>query len=78
MTTLKAVSVSEFKSHCLHYLESARTIHTELIVTKRGKPIAKLVPIINQDEAFAFGDMQGTATIIGDIVEAIDIEWDVV
>ena len=77
MSILKAVSVSEFKAHCLQYLEETRTIHTELLVTKRGKPIAKIVPVTNEGMPFAYGDMQNSITLKSNILDPIDTEWDV-
>lgn len=39
------VAVSELKTHCLRLVESVARERRELIVTKRGKPIARLVPM---------------------------------
>lgn len=69
------VSASEFKVHCLEYLEHTRTEATHYIVTKRGKPIAQLTPIMDS-RPFAFGQLAGTALIKGDIIAPIDVEWD--
>ncbi len=80
MEEQRIVSVSEFKTHCLEYLEQMRTSKTECIVTKRGVPIAKLIPIKPteaQEDVFAFGNMRGSITIKGDIIEPTNEEWDV-
>jgi antitoxin (DNA-binding transcriptional repressor) of toxin-antitoxin stability system len=46
-----------------------------IIITKRGKPVAKLVPI-DEEPTDLFGRMAGTATICGDIIGPIeDVEW---
>ena len=68
------VSASDFKVHCLEYLEQTRAGSTNYIVTKRGKPIAQLVPIMEENH-FAFGKMAGTAVIKGDIISPIDVQW---
>ena len=47
-----------------------------IIVTKRGKPVAKLVPVEEQGEIDCFGYMAGTAKICGDIINPIeDAGW---
>jgi antitoxin (DNA-binding transcriptional repressor) of toxin-antitoxin stability system len=47
-----------------------------IIVTKRGKPIAKLVPVEEKASVDLFGYMAGTVKICGDIVNPIDdVEW---
>jgi antitoxin (DNA-binding transcriptional repressor) of toxin-antitoxin stability system len=44
-----------------------------IIITKRGKPVAKLVPI--EEEAIdLFGRMAGSIKICGDIISPIDEE----
>ena len=54
---------------------SFRFFHTpEIVITKRGKPVAKLVPIVDSPPSF-IGSMKGTMEIIGDIVAPIDVRW---
>lgn len=43
-------------------------------ITKRNKPIAKLVPLKKTPPLF--GKMKGTAHIKGDLIEPIGEEWD--
>ena len=45
------------------------------MITKRGRPIAKLVPADGERKSL-FGFARGCITIRGDIVEPIDVEWD--
>ena len=47
----------------------------ELIITKRGKPVAKLVPLKERRPSLA-GFMKGTFEIKGDIIEPIDAGWE--
>lgn len=76
MEELRSVSVSDFKAHCLQYLEEASSLKIECVVTKRGKPIAKLIPIENQ-QRFEFGSMSGSGSIKGDVLEPINEDWEV-
>jgi len=61
------VSASEFKTHCLRLMEYVRQKRESLIITKRGKPVAKLVPI-EEEAKEIFGAMRGRLEIVGDIV----------
>jgi prevent-host-death family protein len=77
MEELRSVSVSDFKAHCLQYLEQASSLKIECVVTKRGKPIAKLIPIENQQQPFEFGSMRGSGSIKGDVIEPINTDWEI-
>ena len=46
-----------------------------IVITKRNKPIAKLVPIEEKKENL-FGKMKGTIQILDDIMALIDEVWD--
>lgn len=69
------ISAAEFKAKCLKLIDEVATTHEPLVITKRGKPLAKLVPIENENLQPMFGYMKGTITIAGDIVAPIDVEW---
>ncbi len=71
------LSASTFKAHCLEFLEKTRSQKMEYIVTKRGKPMAKLIPIPEENHpSFMFGGMQDSITIKGNILSPIDVAWD--
>lgn len=70
------VSVSDFKAHCLEYLDKTRTHQAEYIVSKRGKPIAKLIPLPEDTQEFSFGQLKGSVTIKSDIMKPIDVDWE--
>ena len=57
----KKIPAGVFKAQCLALLDDVHDSHTEIIVTKRGKPVAKVVPI---EEAkpykSSFGHMKGS------------------
>ncbi|MBP1686954.1 MAG: type toxin-antitoxin system prevent-host-death family antitoxin [Deltaproteobacteria bacterium] len=65
------VAVSELKTHCLRLVEEVARHRRELIVTKRGKPIARLVPMGAVDVREALTRLRGTL-IGGDRVEDFD------
>jgi prevent-host-death family protein len=63
---MKTMSAGEFKTHCLRIMEEVHRCREAVIITKRGVPIAKLVPT-DEPSHDVFGCMAGTAEIIGDI-----------
>lgn len=67
---MRTVSAATFKAKCLSLMDQVQAQRTELVITKRGKPVAKLVPI---DEAprSIFGCMAGTFEIVGDLMEPL-------
>jgi prevent-host-death family protein len=69
------IAAGEFKAKCLGLLDEVQRQRREVVITKRGKPVAKLVPI-NDSPASFIGSMKGTMEIIGDIVAPIDVQWE--
>jgi prevent-host-death family protein len=73
--TLRHVSAADFKANCLRLMDEVARLRTPLVITKRGKPVAKLVPA-DDVRVDPFGCMAGTAKIVGDIISPIeDLEW---
>ncbi|MGD0199259.1 MAG: type II toxin-antitoxin system prevent-host-death family antitoxin [Bryobacteraceae bacterium] len=72
----KRIAAGEFKAKCLGLLDEVNERRMRIIVTKRGKPVAKVVPINRDLDAGLFGKMKGTVKILGDIVEPTGEIWD--
>jgi prevent-host-death family protein len=68
------ISAAEFKAKCLKLMDEVAKTHESITITKRGKPIAKLVPVESETRSL-FGYMKGTVTILGDIVSPINEKW---
>jgi prevent-host-death family protein len=58
----------QFKSTCLAVLDEVRSTGEPVIVTKHGKPVAKVVPVEPLDDDI-FGYMRGRIQILGDLIE---------
>lgn len=69
------VSAAEFKTHCLQLMEQVRQDRREVVVTKYGRPVARLVPY-EEEQRDIFGWMRGTVTIHGDIIGPTGEVWD--
>lgn len=72
------IAISEFKATCLAVLERVRKSGKPVLVTRRGKPVAQVVPPPSRKpEHGAFGCMKGTARETGDILEPLPPEdWE--
>jgi prevent-host-death family protein len=62
------IGVAEFKARCLALLDDVGKRGDEIIVTKRGKPIAKIEPIAAVPVQPLKGMLAGRMKILGDIV----------
>jgi prevent-host-death family protein len=63
---MKKIPAGEFKARCLKIMEDVRSYRVPVVITKKGRPVAKLVPA-DEEAADVFGCMAGTAEIRGDI-----------
>ena len=67
----KTISAAEFKAKCLEVLDQVAERRESVVVTKRGKPVAQVVPILKRPKHL-WGAMKGEIEIRGDIVSALD------
>jgi prevent-host-death family protein len=68
----KTMAAGEFKAKCLAVMDEVQAKRTTVIITKNGKPVAQMVPIIDKTEPDPiFGFMRGKVKIVGDITKPI-------
>jgi antitoxin (DNA-binding transcriptional repressor) of toxin-antitoxin stability system len=70
------IAISQFKSHCLEIIEKLQTSGQSVIITKRDKAIAKVLPI-DTKKISLFGMLKNKAEIKADILEPIEENWNV-
>ncbi|HEY7215009.1 MAG TPA: type II toxin-antitoxin system Phd/YefM family antitoxin [Thermoanaerobaculia bacterium] len=68
VTTMPA---GEFKTHCLQVMETVRRRRETVVITKRGVPVAKLVPVDLPQPHKIFGCLVGRGEEVGDIVSPV-------
>jgi prevent-host-death family protein len=68
---MKSIAVSEFKSHCLALLEDVARTGEPILVTKRGKPLARVTSSGNITAARPRDMLRGSVIYKGDIVEPV-------
>ncbi|MBI4701403.1 MAG: type II toxin-antitoxin system Phd/YefM family antitoxin [Deltaproteobacteria bacterium] len=65
----KRMAASSFKARCLKLLDDVHEQRVVILITKRGKPVARLVPVDDDERtARVFGAGRGSCEIVGDIV----------
>jgi len=75
---MKKVTASEFKAKCLALMDEVAEKQTQILVTKRGKIVAKLVPADKPKPTKVVGSMKGTFEIVDpkDDLFSTGIEWE--
>jgi len=71
---MKTMAAGEFKAKCLQVMDQVRSTRNPVVITKRGKPIAKLVPA-EELRTSAFDSLKGKIEILGDIVSPV-VPWE--
>lgn len=70
------IPAGEFKAKCLKLMDTVSRKREAIVITKRGRPVAKLVPVDEPGKPKPlFGYMAGMAEIRGDIVHAAEPVW---
>jgi len=64
--SMKEISAATFKAQCLTLMENVRSTRRPLVITKRGKPIAKLVPLDAPKDEF-IGRLKGVFEVVGEL-----------
>jgi prevent-host-death family protein len=63
----KTIPAGAFKARCLAIMDEVQAKRQAVVITKRGKPVAKLVPV-EQEKDDIFGFLKGKIEIKGDII----------
>jgi prevent-host-death family protein len=67
---MKKMAAGAFKANCLAVMDEVQAKHETVVITKHGKPVAKLVPIsTGTDEIYNF--LGGRGATIGDVVSPV-------
>jgi prevent-host-death family protein len=61
---------AQFKVHCLRLINQVNSTRDPVLITKKGKPFAKLVPAGSNPDKM-FGALRGKIKIVGDILSPV-------
>jgi prevent-host-death family protein len=70
------MAAGQFKAQCLQLMDQVQQTHEEIVITKHGRPVAKLVPVEAAAERSLLGYLQGSVQVVGDIVSPLDESWE--
>jgi prevent-host-death family protein len=68
---MKKMAAAQFKARCLAVMDSVNKTREAVVITKRGRPVAKLVPVDDEPKEF-LGSLEGIVKIMGDIESPVD------
>ena len=70
------IAAGKFKAQCLKIMDDVHNHHREVVITKYGKPVAKLVGITAKTKESLFGLLKNSVIIKGDIISSLEESWD--
>ena len=73
--TQRTIKASEFKAKCLKLMDEVAENGEEIVITKNGKPTARLAPYRERPGDW-FGADRDKLEILGDIISPIDVVWE--
>lgn len=71
---VRTIKASEFKAKCLQLMDEVAESGQEIVITKHGKPVSRIVPH-REKSTLTFGRNRGLIEIYADIVEPMPAEW---
>ena len=70
----RTMTAAEFKAKCLQAMDHVAKTGEPIVVTKRGKPVAQLAPIVRKPKTLR-GFLKGHIASGKDIISPIDVKW---
>ena len=64
--TVKTINASDFKARCLRILDELEP--AGLLILKKGKPVARVIPVTDRKPLQLAGSLKGKIKIKGDIL----------
>jgi len=71
---MKTMAAGLFKAHCLAVMDEVQAKRVTVVITKHGKPVAKLVPA-GYDTADIYHFLYGKGAVIGDVISPALEDW---
>jgi len=68
---MKSMAISAFKAHALQVIDTVAKEHASVVITKRGKPLAKVIPFRTSDKKPKSGKLASTLKYEKDIVSPL-------
>lgn len=72
-----AVGSAEFKARCLELVDHVKEARAEYVVTRHGRPVARLVPVDADVPVSPLGAMRGTVLAYDRPFEPVAATWSI-
>jgi len=74
---MKSIQISEFKTHALRILDTISKTKEPVVITRRGKPLAEVIPYMSKENSVRPGRLASALIFEKDIVSPRDEEiWE--
>ncbi|MCY4360725.1 MAG: type II toxin-antitoxin system Phd/YefM family antitoxin [Gammaproteobacteria bacterium] len=75
---METINASDFKAQCLAILDRVQATGEHVLILKRGRPVAELLPASRSRSEYPQSELKGTVTVLGDILEPAvpEEDWD--
>ena len=75
---METINASDFKAQCLAILDRVQATGEPVLILKRGRPVAELLPANRSEAEYPQLELEGTVTVLGDIIEPVipEEDWD--
>jgi prevent-host-death family protein len=64
---MQTIAAGTFKARCLAIMDEVQAKREPVTITKNGKPVAQLVPIVDEEKDPIFGFYAGKMTVPEDV-----------
>ena len=75
LTDVRTIKASEFRTKCLKLMDEVANSGVEIVITKNGRPVSRLVPYRGEEPSM-FGRDRDRIRILGDIISPLEVDWD--
>lgn len=72
---MQSIAAGQFKAKCLALIDEVSQTNESIIITKHGKPLAKLVPFDSSKKHYD-KPLKNKVTFVSDIISPIDVDWE--
>ena len=73
---METMNASDFKARCLAVLDKVQVTGESVLILKRGRPVAELVPTNRASTKYPQSELAGTVTFVGDVIAPVLPEED--
>jgi prevent-host-death family protein len=68
---MRDLSATEFRAKCLSILDEVARTGEPVLIRKRGRPVAQLLPATGLEDSEAQASLLGTVRIVGEVVTPV-------